>query len=62
MKKMNMVKNKYIVPEVVVRNMEIECMLSVSAGGSLDGTGTGGSGSGLEADTNVRNEWDEGLW
>lgn len=57
-----MKKNKYVAPQMVVREMEIECLLSLSASGSLDGTGTGGNGSGLEADTNVRNEWDEGLW
>lgn len=44
--------------------MEIVCMLEVSASGSLDGTTTGGSSpqGGLDADANIRNEWDEGLW
>lgn len=43
--------------------MEIVCMLEVSASGSLDGTTAGGSSSGgMDADANIRNEWDEGLW
>lgn len=58
-----MKKNNYIVPQVEVREMEIVCMLEVSASGSLDGTTTGGSSSGgMDADANIRNEWDEGLW
>lgn len=57
-----MKKNQYIVPQVEVREMEIVCMLDVSASGSLEDSGIGGSGSGMEADTNIRNEWDEGLW
>ena len=59
-----MKKNNYIVPQVEVREMEIVCMLEVSASGSLDGTTTGGSSpqGGLDADANIRNEWDEGLW
>lgn len=58
-----MIRKEYIVPTVDVQDMAIVCMLEVSASGSLDGTTTGGSSSGgMDADANVRNEWDEGLW
>ncbi|MBP3566952.1 MAG: hypothetical protein J6J76_05305 [Paraprevotella sp.] len=56
-------KINYTAPKVMAREMEIVCMLEVSASGSLDGTTTGGSSSGgMDADANIRNEWDEGLW
>lgn len=59
-----MIRKGYIAPTVDVQDMAIVCMLEVSASGSLDGTTTGGSSpdGGLDADANVRNEWDEGLW
>ena len=56
-------KINYTAPKVMAREMEIVCMLEVSASGSLDGTTPGGSSSGgMDADANIRNEWDEGLW
>ena len=55
-------KKVYIAPNSDVQEINIECMLSLSASGSLNGTGMGGNGSGMDADTNVRNEWDQGLW
>lgn len=58
----DMKKNCYVAPQVEVHEIDVECMLDMSAAGSLEGTEIGGNGSGMDADTNVRNEWDEGLW
>ena len=57
-------KINYTAPKVMAREMEVVCMLEVSAGGSLDGTTTGGSSpeGGLDADANIRDKWDEDLW
>lgn len=58
-----MKKNCYVAPQVEVHEIDVECMLDMSATDSLPGTGMGGeSDGGMDADANVRNEWDEGLW
>lgn len=57
-----MKKNVYMTPAVEVHEIDVECLLDMSASGSLPGTESGGSGSGMDADANARNEWDEGLW
>jgi hypothetical protein len=45
------------------KGVDVECMLDMSATGSLPGTEIGGeSNGGMDADANFRNEWDEGLW
>lgn len=45
------------------KGVDVECMLDMSATGSLPGTEIGGeSNGGMGADANIRNEWDEGLW
>lgn len=56
-----MKKRIYIKPEMVFHQVQIECMLSVSAGGTLPGAGPGGNGSGMEADTNS-DIWSGKLW
>ena len=59
----DMKKNCYVAPQVEVHEIDVECMLDMSATVSLPGTGIGGeSNGGMDADANVRNEWDEGLW
>jgi hypothetical protein len=61
-------KQAYIAHEMEVVEIETETMiLSLSAEGSLDGTGTGKPGSGLEADVNKRrgqwgNLWEDSRW
>ena len=61
-------KQTYIAPEMEVMEIETETMmLSLSAEGSLDGTGSGGYGSGMEADVNKRrgqwgNLWEDSRW
>lgn len=53
----------YMTPAVEVHEIDVECMLDMSATGSLPGTEIGGeSNGGMDADANIRNEWDEGLW
>ena len=59
----DMKKNCYVAPQVEVHEIDVECMLDMSATGSLPETEIGGeSKGGMDADANVRNEWDEGLW
>ena len=59
----DMKKNCYVAPQVEVHEIDVECMLDMSATGSLPGTEIGGeSNGGMDADANIRNEWDEGLW
>lgn len=59
----DMKKNCYVAPQVEVHEIDVECMLDMSATGSLPGTGIGGESNGsMDADANIRNEWDEGLW
>ena len=56
-------KKMYMTPAVEVHKIDVECMLDMSATGSLPGTEIGGeSGGNMDADANIRNEWDEGLW
>lgn len=56
-----MTGKEYIEPVVEVHEMRIECLLDVSTGGSLEGTRGNGTGSGMEADSNV-DAWSDGLW
>ena len=52
---------RYIKPEMVFHQIQIECMLSVSTGETLPGAGHGGNGSGMEADANS-DIWSGKLW
>lgn len=54
-------KRVYIKPEMVLHQIQIECMLSVSTGETLPGAGHGGNGSGMEADANS-DIWSGKLW
>lgn len=56
-----MKKTVYVKPEVKIHRIQIECMLSVSGGGTLPGTGDGGNGSNIPADVNS-DIWSDKLW
>lgn len=56
-----MERKKYVEPVIKVHEMRIECMLDASLGGSLNGAGSNGMGSGMEADSN-EDAWSGDLW
>lgn len=56
-----MKKTVYIKPKMKIYRIQIECMLSVSNGGTLPGVGNGGNGSNIPADANI-DVWSDKLW
>jgi len=56
-------KQTYVAPTTEILELEMEpLMLEMSAEGSLDGTGSGGPGSGLDGDAQGRRGTWGNLW
>lgn len=55
-------KNTYTKPEMAIIEYNTETLISVSTGGTLPGSGTGGDATGKDADTRGhRGSWGD-LW